>query len=383
MPTPPRARSVVVAAAVAALIAGLGVTAPAAADIPSDGLVASYDFGQSTGASVPNAVVDAGVGVGAATVRNVQPSDWTGSSLTLRGGAKTSTGNWVELPDDLLAERPRRRSSRRSRPRSAMLNGFHFLWNIGNESSATEYFFASLNCGSGRSPLVGLKTAGVEQLVSVGSCGVTANQWVNVASVVDGARRHARRCTSTACASPRARSAGTPANVVGPVAEHHRARAVARPPLPGRALVVPRLRACAGRRPRSPRSRLADAEAHADRAAGPGAAAAQRTPDRRTSDEHRHRPAHGERPRHVDLERPGGGRARRRRHRPADRRGTRGGHPDGDGVRPRQQRDDVDHGHRAAFDRDGPGARGPPRRAVRHPGPVAVGRRPFPPLRTA
>lgn len=186
MPTPPRARSVVVAAAVAALIAGFGVTAPAAADIPSDGLVASYDFGQSTGASVPNAVVDAGVGVGAATVRNLQPSDWTGSSLTLRGGAKTSSGNWVELPDDLLADATSATVVAEVRASQAMLGGFHFLWNIGNESAATEYFFASLNCGSGRSPLVGLKTAGVERLVSSGSCGVAADEWVNVASVIDG-----------------------------------------------------------------------------------------------------------------------------------------------------------------------------------------------------
>lgn len=38
---------------------------------------------------------------------------------------------------------------------SSMLNAFHFLWNIGNDSSDTEYFFATLNCGSSRNPLVG------------------------------------------------------------------------------------------------------------------------------------------------------------------------------------------------------------------------------------
>ncbi|MET2010676.1 family 43 glycosylhydrolase [Microbacterium chocolatum] len=184
MPASARAHLVVVAAAVTALVAGLGGTASATAAIPSTGLVASYDFRQSAGSSVPN--VAGGSGVGAATVRNLQPSDWTGSALTLRGGAKTSTGNWVELPDDLLAAATSATVVAEVRASQAMLDGFHFLWNIGGESAATEYFFSSLNCGSGRSPLIGLKTAGVERLVSRGSCGVGADEWVNVASVVDG-----------------------------------------------------------------------------------------------------------------------------------------------------------------------------------------------------
>ncbi len=88
---------------------------------------------------------------GPATVRNVQAADWTGSSLTLRGGAKTSNGQLggaARQPPDRSDLRDRRRQrSRLPLPCSA---GFHFLWNIGNESSATEYFFASLNCASGR-----------------------------------------------------------------------------------------------------------------------------------------------------------------------------------------------------------------------------------------
>ncbi|MDR7187108.1 GH43 family beta-xylosidase [Microbacterium trichothecenolyticum] len=166
------------------MVIGLGVSTAYAA-VPDDDLVAEYLFNQSSGASVPNSADGAALGV--ATVRNLQASDWTGSSLTLRGGAKTSTGNWVELPDGILTGTESATVTAEVKASAAMLTGFHFLWNIGNESSATEYFFASLNCGSGRSPLVGIKAGGAEQLVQSGSCGVTANQWVNVTSVVDGA----------------------------------------------------------------------------------------------------------------------------------------------------------------------------------------------------
>lgn len=171
-------------AAIGAMVLGLGVSNATAA-VPDEGLLAEYVFDVASGSSVPNTA--AGSTFGAATVRNVQASDWTGSSLTLRGGAKTSTGNWVELPDNLLSGEESATITAEVRASSAMLNGFHFLWNIGNESSATEYFFASLNCGSGRSPLVGIKAGGVEQLVQSGSCGLTANTWVNITSVVDGA----------------------------------------------------------------------------------------------------------------------------------------------------------------------------------------------------
>ncbi|WP_127473168.1 family 43 glycosylhydrolase [Microbacterium sulfonylureivorans] len=177
-------RSALVFTAAGAMVLGMGVTA-AAADAPTEGLIAAYAFSQASGGEVPNGA--SGSGLGPATIRNLQPSDWTGSALTLRGGAKTSTGNWVELPDDLLAGAESATVVAEVQASQAMLNGFHFLWNIGNESSATEYFFASLNCGSGRAPLVGIKAGGVERLVSSSSCGITAGQWVNVASVVDGA----------------------------------------------------------------------------------------------------------------------------------------------------------------------------------------------------
>lgn len=176
-------RASIAAVAAATMIVGAGASGAHAAS-PTDGLVAQYTFSQTSGASVPNGA--AGSSVGAATVRNLQSGDWTGTALRMRGGAKTSSGNWVELPPNLLSGKTSATVTAEVKASAAMLTTFHFLWNIGNESSATEYFFASLNCGSGRSPLVGIKSAGAEQLVSAGSCGVTADQWVNVTSVIDG-----------------------------------------------------------------------------------------------------------------------------------------------------------------------------------------------------
>ena len=177
-------KTAIAAAAIGAMMLGLGVSSATAA-VPDEGLVAEYLFDEASGSTVPNTA--AGSALGAATVRNVQAADWTGSSLTMRGGSKTSTGNWVELPDDILSGAQSATVTAEVKASAAMLNSFHFLWNIGNDSSATEYFFASLNCGSSRAPLVGIKSGGVEQLVQSGSCGVTANQWVNVTTVLDGA----------------------------------------------------------------------------------------------------------------------------------------------------------------------------------------------------
>ena len=184
MPTNQRA-GLVSAALITACSVVLGaIAAPAAnaADAPVSGLVASYDFVTGSGESVPNDVPESTLG--AALVHNAETADWTDAGLTLRGGDKT-TGNWVELPDDLLTGARAATVTAEVKASAAMLNSFHFLWNIGNDASATEYFFASLNCGSGRTPLAGIKSAGVEQLAASSSCGVTADQWVNVAVTAD------------------------------------------------------------------------------------------------------------------------------------------------------------------------------------------------------
>ncbi|WP_345800342.1 family 43 glycosylhydrolase [Microbacterium sp. AZCO] len=206
---PPR-KVALVATAIGAMVLGLGVTSAQAA-APDQGLIAQYTFNRTSGTSVPNSAP--GSTFGDATVQNLQASDWTGSSLTLRGGAKTSTGDWVRLPNNLLSGKTSTTVVAEVKASQTSLSGFHFLWNIGNDSSATEYFFSSLNCASGRSPLVGLKSGGTERLIQSGSCGVTADQWVNVVSVVDGASGTASLYLNGVRAAQGAMPV-TPANVV-------------------------------------------------------------------------------------------------------------------------------------------------------------------------
>ncbi|WP_197517520.1 family 43 glycosylhydrolase [Microbacterium karelineae] len=181
-PLSPRRAATATAVAVAGAMI-LGPAAVAQADVPAGGLVAEYLFAQDSGAEVPNTAP--GSTLGAAVVNESDDADWTGTALALRGGAKDSGGNWVELPDDILAGAEQATVVAEVKASQAMLDGYHFLWNIGSESSATEYFFATLNCANGRAPLVGIKSGGAENLVQSSSCGVTADRWVNVASVVD------------------------------------------------------------------------------------------------------------------------------------------------------------------------------------------------------
>lgn len=173
------------AAGLLALPMAFATSGTASAEVPADGLVAEYLFDQTSGTEVPNTAT--GSSFGAATVNNLETGDWLGTSLRLRGGAKADdTGDWVELPADLLLGQESATVTAEVKASTAMLNGFHFLWNIGSDG-IDEYFFSSLNCAYGRSPLVGIKNDGVESLMSTGSCLVSADTWVNVTSVVDGA----------------------------------------------------------------------------------------------------------------------------------------------------------------------------------------------------
>lgn len=175
--------------AVPMALAGMGIgatTAVAADTVPTDNLIAAYDFttkpsdGKTVANSAPNATL------GAAEVQNSADSLWADSALTLSGGAKTGSGDWVKLPSNLLPGKDAATVQLEVKADSSMLNAFHFLWNIGNDSSDTEYFFATLNCGSSRNPLVGLKSGGTETLVQSSSCVAKADQWLSVTTTIDG-----------------------------------------------------------------------------------------------------------------------------------------------------------------------------------------------------
>ncbi|NRG40796.1 hypothetical protein HRK28_07640 [Rathayibacter sp. VKM Ac-2835] len=186
MPTP--ARRAPLRAALAALglgaVLAAGLVAPAAtaaaAAIPTAGLLADYRFSQSTGATVPNS---AGGAVGAARVVNGTDALWTGTSLRLTGGAKTSAAPWVELPDDLLTGKSSGTVTIETRADASMLSSFHFLWNIGSDSTS-QYWFASVR-DKVRTAITTSGGGGENNARS--ASGIAADRWYSLSSVIDGA----------------------------------------------------------------------------------------------------------------------------------------------------------------------------------------------------
>jgi len=166
---------------------GMGVAVvaatPALADAESS-LIAAYDFTQapSDNVNVPN---DADSAFGAAQVHNPSADLWSGTGLSLTGGSKNSSGSWVELPEDLLDGAESATIQLEVKPDASMLNEYHFLFNIGNDSN-DEYLFAALACKEGRTPLVGLKDSGSERLIGASSCVAEPDRFQSVTAVVDG-----------------------------------------------------------------------------------------------------------------------------------------------------------------------------------------------------
>lgn len=176
--------AVAVPMALVAVVVGSTMRSAAIAET-SNHLIAQYSFTEkpADGVTVANT---AGTDFGPATVQQGNDALWNDGALTLQGGDKTR-GDWVRLPDNILAGKTSATIQTEVKADPSMLNTFHFLFNIGNDSNA-EYVFSALKCGD-RSPLVGIKAANQETLVQSGSCSITANRWVSVAAVYDGANK--------------------------------------------------------------------------------------------------------------------------------------------------------------------------------------------------
>ncbi|SFR70301.1 Ig-like domain (group 4) [Agromyces sp. CF514] len=178
--------AVLVSATAAAPLAGaLASAAPAAAATaaaPRTGLLAEYLFTQTTGSSVPNTAGGSST-VGAASVVNGTDALWTGSSLKFTGGAKTSTADWVRLPDGLLAGKQSATITVETKFDASMLTTFNFLWNIGSDST-TSYFFASMR-DKARTAITTASNGGEANARAVDS--LAADRWYSVTTVLDGA----------------------------------------------------------------------------------------------------------------------------------------------------------------------------------------------------
>ncbi|MCJ1706030.1 immunoglobulin-like domain-containing protein [Microbacterium sp. VKM Ac-2923] len=178
-----RALAVAVSAAVVVGgILGAGAATAAPSDARDDGLVARYTFDETSGDVARNTAdgSDAAGDPFDATVRNYTASQRAeAGTLQFTGGAKTSTGNWVELPDDLLKSATSATVSIDVKADAAMLTSNHFLWNIGNDTTQ-QYWFANV-----RAPRSGITTGSAGGEKNATAYPVKANRWHSLTAVID------------------------------------------------------------------------------------------------------------------------------------------------------------------------------------------------------
>src|SRR5690625_3578402 len=168
-----------------ASVMGLGtaiVAATPALAVPETGLIASYNFTEAPdGNNVLNQAEDSDFGP--AVVQKNAADLWNGTGFELTGRNK-NTGSWVELPEDLLKDSASATIQLEVKPHADVYDYFHFLFNIGSDSQS-EYFFASLSCNLGRTPLVGVQISGDEQLIQSGNCARQPDLWQSITPVID------------------------------------------------------------------------------------------------------------------------------------------------------------------------------------------------------
>ena len=181
-------RAVVALALLGPVSAGVHAGGPAAADPAptglSAGLVAQYLF-EEDGAVAHN-TADGSAAAGDpldAYVRNFTPAQRSErGSLLFTGGAKTSTGNWVELPDDILAGAQSATISVDVRADATMLRTNHYLWNIGDETTA-QYWFANV-----RQPRSAITTSSAAGERNATGYAITAGRWHSLTAVIDASQ---------------------------------------------------------------------------------------------------------------------------------------------------------------------------------------------------
>ncbi|MBD8022592.1 immunoglobulin-like domain-containing protein [Microbacterium gallinarum] len=186
MTAPTRIRRRVLGVVAVASVVAAGLLPAAAAATASeplrDRLVAEYLFDEASGDALRNtADGDAAPGDPLdAVVRNyVADQRSEAGTLRLTGGAKTSTGNWVELPDDLLAGAGSATVSIDVKSDPTMLTSNHFLWNIGNDATQ-QYWFANA-----RGPRSAITVGSATGEKNATGYGVTANRWHSLTAVID------------------------------------------------------------------------------------------------------------------------------------------------------------------------------------------------------
>ena len=161
-----------------ALAAGLLPIGQAAHAAASDGPLADYDFTQTRGAAI------ADIGGGAdATVQNADDAQWTGTSLELTGGPKNGGGNWVRLPDDLLASADSATITTEVKIDESMKDAYNFLWTFGADGDTDNYFFASAR-DAPRAAITTGSNGGERNAQAAES--LQADRWYSLTTALDG-----------------------------------------------------------------------------------------------------------------------------------------------------------------------------------------------------
>ncbi|MFP7706646.1 LamG-like jellyroll fold domain-containing protein [Trueperella sp. LYQ141] len=145
--------------------------------ITTQNLLAEYLFTQKTGTSVRNIVP----GGQPATVVNGTDSLWTGNSLRLTGGEKTSKGPWVQLPSNMLTKAQSATIQIETKIDPSVLDKNHFMWNIGSDSTE-KYFFASTR----QTSRTAITTGSWKNEYNAQAKKLDPNRWYSLTAVLDG-----------------------------------------------------------------------------------------------------------------------------------------------------------------------------------------------------
>ncbi len=154
------------------------------AQAPQNGLIADYSFVEQPedGKNVENQAKGEGA-VGDAVIQNDGTARWEDSALVFNGegDSGTPTGTWVLLPQNILKGKASATVSMEVKVDPETFANDHFVWNIGNEGTLTDWF---ISLKTERGHRTAIKYDGSEKIASAGNV-VEPDHWYQLTSVVD------------------------------------------------------------------------------------------------------------------------------------------------------------------------------------------------------
>ncbi|WP_442574566.1 immunoglobulin-like domain-containing protein [Microbacterium sp. F51-2R] len=135
--------------------------------VATDGLIAAYDFSETSGTVLTDA----------ATADGVQNGTVTGGAAWVDGAMNFTGANYVKLPDNLLQGKTAASVAIEMKPTAATLTGNNFVWNLGGSgNAATGQFF--LHTPGHRASISKTNWSGEQNAVTPAA--FTAEKWQSV-----------------------------------------------------------------------------------------------------------------------------------------------------------------------------------------------------------